>query len=145
MSNTSPEAALYQLLTSATDVTTLRSGRMYPGITPKNAAAPYQVYFRVDRIHDHHMKGHSGFAHARVQVDNYSDNKIEVDDLAEKTRVYLEVQSGTVTVGSNTIAVNRIRMEEDDATTEPAGDGSDRTWHRVRQEYVVEHAVAIPA
>ena len=122
MSNTSPEAAISKLLDSATDVIALRSTRMYTGIAPAGATHPFQVYTRVTRIHEHHMKGHSGLAHARVQIDSYSDNKIEVDDLAEKTRVYLEVQSGSTTVGSNSITISRIRMEEDDATTEPAGD-----------------------
>jgi len=144
MSNTSPEAAIRKLLESAGDVTALRASRMYPGIAPNNTAHPFQVYSRVTREHYHHMTGHSGFAQARVQVDSYSDNKIEVDDLAEKTRVYLEPLSGSTTIGSNSITINRIRMEEDDATSEPSGDGSDLTLHRIRQEYIVEHAVSIP-
>ncbi len=98
MSNTSPEAALNKLLTTATDVIALRSTRMFPGIAPKKTTHPFQTYVRFVRNHHHHMTGHSGLAQARVQIDSWSDNKNEVDDLAEKTRVYLEVQKSFETL-----------------------------------------------
>ncbi len=144
MSNTSPEAALSKLLEGATDVTDLRGNRISPGQAPLNEPLPFQVYNRIIRTQHHGINLHSGLASARVQIDNYSDDKIEVDDLAEKTRVFLEVQSGVVTVGANTITINHIKLDEDDATSQPLDDGSDTILQRIRQEFIVEHNVTIP-
>lgn len=143
MSNASPETAIRTLLQSATDVTALRDSRCFPAVAPQKVDFPFQVYNRISRTHDHHMTGHSGHASARVQLDTYSTNKLEVDDLAEKSRVFLEVQSGSVSVGGQSITINRIRMEEDDATGDMPADGSAVAVHRIRQEYIVEHSVTV--
>lgn len=143
MSKVSPEAAIAQKLKTEATLTAIRKGRIYNGVAPLKATYPLQIYNRPTRRHVRHMGGHSGIAIADIQIDTYSNSKVQSDELAHLTMVYLEgLDEFTETVNGNTITILEITILDDDAPSEFEGDGSDRSLDRNRQNYQVVHKVA---
>jgi hypothetical protein len=91
--------AIYGRLSGVAGVTALvGSGtncRIYPGLAPLEAAAPYVVYMQMACTPEVTHDGYSGLADVTVQVTCVDDNADDAADLAEQIRIALHCQSGT--------------------------------------------------
>lgn len=87
-------SAIRNILTSNTDITDVVSIRIYPVILPQNAVLPaITIQLLQSEVHDT-LGGMAGLFEAEIQVDVYSLNKQEVQDIAENVRLSLQAYSG---------------------------------------------------
>lgn len=121
------ETAMCELLDASSDVVELRDNRIYPDLTEQNPETPYQVYFRIDNQHEHHLRGSSGLCHVRVQLNSYAKSKLEARRLTEASRIALDGFTGTVTVpvdGGIPVKIQSCRLDRDNDEFVPPSDGS---------------------
>lgn len=136
-----PEAALGQILDTTPAVTGIRGDNLWSGPVPQGTPFPYQVVLRVDRSYFEHLEGVAPVANARIQLDTYSDDAEEAERLAEISRdTLLAFGPGNVSMGSESLYVKYIHIQDDQATDEQHADGDDISdVRRVRQDYAVGH------
>lgn len=90
------ERAIYNILKADVGVSALVSSRVYPNITPQDAALPYLVIVRADTEHVESTSGSSGLARASIEVISFSDSYKEVKALAEAVRKALQGYTGAI-------------------------------------------------
>ena len=115
---------VYYLLANNTAVATLVSTRIYPESAPQESSIPYITYEVTDVEHYHHMVNSSGMKAATVMVDCYAATYIAARTLAEKVRLALQGKTGSITVGSNSVVIQMITLEDDsDVLIQNSGGG----------------------
>jgi hypothetical protein len=83
-------STIYTVLTGDGDVSALVGTRIYPeGKVPQNPTAPYVEYSRIAGTPTHTLTDFGNTENVQVQIDCYSDDYSEVEDLAQKVRAAL--------------------------------------------------------
>ena len=86
--------------------------RCYPVTIPQSPTYPLILYTKITGMRDHHLRGPSGHAHPRFQVEAWSKTYTEAKTLADAIREALDGYAGTV---SGTIIRScLIESERDD-------------------------------
>jgi len=86
-------AIRYILINDSTvkDITT----RCYPVTIPQSPQYPLILYTKITGMRDHHLRGPSGHAHPRLQIESWSKSYSEAKTLAAAIRKALDGYSGT--------------------------------------------------
>ena len=102
-------AIRYILINDSTvkDITT----RCYPVTIPQSPQYPLILYTKITGMRDHHLRGPSGHAHPRFQVEAWSKTYTEAKTLADAIREALDGYSGTAS--STKIGSCLIDSEQD--------------------------------
>ena len=121
-------AIRYILINDSTvkDITT----RCYPVTIPQSPQYPLILYTKITGMRDHHLRGPSGHAHPRFQVEAWSKTYTEAKTLADAIRGALDGYSGLVE--ETFIGSCLIESERDDYQKEIE-------VHRVIQDYFIWH------
>jgi len=86
--------ALFDKVTSDSDVTALIGTRMYPNVIPQDATLPALAYQQISRPGSMAHDGAPGYAWPRYQITAQAQTYDEVDDLTNKVRIALDGSSG---------------------------------------------------
>jgi len=96
------------------------NARIHPLVAPQGTTSPYIVYNQISNPHMHQLSGSSGFAKARIQLNAWSDEYDEAQDIAEVIRDNIDglhgVYMGTVDVQSVLLMDNNDEIEYDPET-----------------------------
>jgi len=87
--------AIYNILSTETDITDLCSDRIYPNKAPDGAVLPYVVFHQIDGIPNKNKERQIKILTYRVQVDVYAETFDEAMTLADKINDTLSFKSGT--------------------------------------------------
>lgn len=134
--------AVHTYLQSKSAVTTLCSTRGFPNNPKKGVARPYYVYALISSTHDKYLRGVSGIAFSRIQIDCYADRALDAYALHEQIRLAMMAQ-GPLTMG--TVVVDDVTQEGDTRTSESPPDAGDAWLYRYSTDYMLAHDEAIPA
>lgn len=93
------EAGLYQFLNSHESITDIVGDRIWRHRLPQDydwSIGPAISFWKVSETHDHDLDGGSGVARARIQIDTWSNDPDDPEDVAEEIRLLLQGFSGTM-------------------------------------------------
>lgn len=141
----SPKYALANRAENDATVASYISGRIYEQQAPQSCARPYIIYGRVSQEHDRHLGGPSGMSKAEIQFDICDTNNEQAETIAERVRVLLDDYAGTVTIGDESVVIERVHIEDDDDDYIPADDGTDGGVFVRSLVFSVWHREAVPA
>lgn len=128
------EAGIFRRLVQDPEIGGLVADHVFPGMAPQHASLPYIVIAdRVSTIRRWDMRGTSGLATARVQVDVYAASRSEAKALAFHVRESLDGFAGSLGDG----LVQMVQAIDQAETVEPPGDASERPTFRVRFDFLV--------
>ena len=88
------EAAIRSILVNDTTVKDITT-RCYPVTIPQSPTYPLILYTKITGMRDHHLRGPSGHAHPRLQIESWSKSYSEAKTLAAAIRKALDGYSGT--------------------------------------------------
>jgi len=124
----SVEAAVYDILSSASGVTSLvggaRSPRIYPLAIPQGKSMPAVVFQQVSSIDEVTCDGHSEPRDDRFQVSCWADDPDGARALAEAVRAAMAAASGSH--GSVTVRFCSFDGERDQIETPPENETLER-------------------
>jgi len=109
------ESALRSILINDATVKAITT-RAYPVTIPQSPVYPLILYTKITGMRDHHLRGPSGHAHPRLQVESWSKTYSEAKYLAVAIREALDGYSGTasgVVIGSILIDSERDAYESE--------------------------------
>ncbi len=110
------------------------ANRIYPTISPKNAAFPYLVYFKVSDPSLHAMKNDLTIARPRVQVSTWSTSYSEAKAIALQIRIALQDFSGS------TGGITFKRIFFDNEYDLPEVDlKAKKIYHHIAQDFIAWH------
>ena len=69
--------------------------RVYPVTIPQSPQYPLILYTKITGMRDHHLRGPSGHAHPRFQIEAWAKTYTEAKTLADAIREALDGYSGT--------------------------------------------------
>ena len=88
------ESAIRSILI-ADDTVKAITTRVYPVALPQSPTYPLILYTKITGMRDHHLRGPSGHAHPRLQIESWSKSYSEAKTLAAAIRKALDGYSGT--------------------------------------------------
>ena len=127
------------LLINDTDVSALVDTRVYSEYAPQSVAFPYIVMQRVTAQHENYFLGSGGLVQPQLQLDLYTKTKADKDDLMEKVRAVIDGFRGNVTIGSETLYLQRCQLVRDLTDLVQPQDGSDRQIWRGSLDFELAH------
>ena len=104
--------------------------RCYPGTLPQSPIYPLVLYWHVSGVIDNHLRGDSGMAHPRFQIESWASTYAAAKALSLAVREALNNYSGTVgtvRIGSCLIVGSTYQYE------------SEIEIHRFMQDYSIWH------
>jgi len=104
------EAAIRSILINDATVKAITT-RCYPVTLPQSPTYPLILYTKITGMRDHHLRGPSGHAHPRLQIESWSKSYSEAKTLAAAIRKALDGYSGTAS--STKIGSCLIESERD--------------------------------
>jgi hypothetical protein len=143
-----PEQALYKLLTGSTALVAIVGTRIGPAtgepVFDAGQGITHITYRRVDTIDHVHMTAASGLQFTRIQVDCFSKSYSTTKSMIELLRSATLGYSGTVTVGSDTVNVQEIQLENAfDAYVQPKS-GQGIGLYKASIDVILFHNASIP-
>lgn len=120
--------AIYNILSTETDITDLCSDRIYPNKAPDGAVLPYVVFHQIDGIPNKNKERQIKILTYRVQVDVYAETFDEAMTLADKINDTLSFKSGTFAG----IEIDIITFDNENDAFE-----ADTLVERVSQDFLV--------
>ncbi len=140
----SADVAIYNRLITSTACFALLSNRIEPSRSSEQTALPRAVYTRLVADHQDHMGGASGLVFVRLQLDVFAATLDSLEQCCEAIRNRLDGFRGNVTVGADTIWLQKVHLEDErDQPVDPT-DGSDRGLFRRLLDYRISAAESIP-
>jgi len=126
----SVKGAIYSRLSNFTALTNLVGLRIYPGIAPQNTTLPYVTFQQISNESISAMSADTGLERPRFQLDSWSDDQLEVENVAVQVRAALQRYEGTL--DSTTIQVIFLQNDVDlyDHETE---------LHHVATDFEINH------
>jgi hypothetical protein len=104
------------------------SARIYPGIPPPTASAPFISFRRISYIRVDHLGGVTTLARPTFQVDCWGSNNETMVSLSEAVRTLFDGFRGNM--GTENIAVRRMnRVGSNDDPEDPSDGGDFEIWH----------------
>lgn len=139
------EAAIYELLTGDTVVTSIVSNRVYPLVAPQRVGAfqSHVVYQRISHLMNRPLNGPNGFTVDHWQFDCFSTEYDTAVTLAEAVRIALSDHVGTRDAGGH--AIQRIRLLDGGETWEFETEGSEKIIVDARRDFSIVYGQAIAA
>lgn len=124
------KAAIYSRLSNYTNLTDLVGLRIYPGIAPQNTATPYVTIQKISDEPVPAMSADTGLERPRFQIDSWSDQPLEAENVDVQVRAALQRYSGTL--AGTTIQVSFLENSVDlyDQETE---------LHHVATDFEINH------
>lgn len=110
------ETALYSLLSGTSGITDLVQKRIYPGIAPQTASAPFVVFRMVSDPPIHVMGGDATLYKPRFSVYIHADGYDEVKTIRDVVQTAMRDTSGTY----DTIVIQHIYYEDQNDAYDPA-------------------------
>lgn len=141
------ETAIVQLLMNDTGVSGIVSSRVWLNSAPQQKDAdilPYIVGHVVDKQHAHHLRGASGIAWTRLQLNLFASSYREAKELADAARIALDGFRGAVSVGTNTVEIKHLMMDMEQDNFNPPIDGSQKGRHQVIQDWKIANEESVP-
>lgn len=113
---------------------------------PEGTAYPYIVAHRIDTPRDRHLRGVSGLARPRFQLNIFSRNYDEARTIAANLRLTLDARRQfAMGADGSTVDVRSIALDDEEHTTLPPIDGSGKGVRQIRQDYLIWHTESVPA
>ncbi len=119
--------ALRYVLVNDSAVSAITS-RCYPASLPQNPTYPLILYYHISGTTDNHLRGSSGMARVRYQIESWAKTYAAAQTLAAAVRVALNNYSGTV----NTVRIGSCLIESERDIYEETV-----SCNRVIQDFVV--------
>lgn len=142
------EAAVYELLTGDTAITSIVSDRVYPLFAPQrklptSPATPrtWVTYQTISEVRDMPLNGPTGLVVARIQIDSFAYSYDVARSLADAIRLCLEGFNGSA-AGHR---IQRIWLDNRIDGYEFETDGSENPIVRVMSDFRFAFAEAIAA
>ena len=89
------EEAIRDILVADSAVKAITT-RCYPGTIPQAPTYPFALYMKVTGARDHHLRGASGLATPRFQIEAWAETYAAAKALANAIKNALDDYSGTV-------------------------------------------------
>lgn len=128
------EAFVFKILADA-EITGKIGNRLYGSVGPQDGEFPFGVYSRLVSSYDHTMGGSSDLLTCRIQCDWYARTYEEVKRLAELARMAVDGYKGTVTIGADSLIVQRFHLVQDTDTFIQPEKGSEEGIFGVSQQF----------
>lgn len=109
--------------------------RVYPGIPPPDATAPFISFRRISYSRVNEMTGPTTLAHPIFQVDCWGSNNEDTVSLSEAVRELLDGFRGSF--GDDALDVRRINLVGQDDDPEDPTDGGANDIHRNRMDFEI--------
>lgn len=139
------EEALRYHIVNATAVAFDVGDRCYPNEAPQKAKMPYVVYQRIDTVRERHLRGSSGLAHPRFQLDIYSRNYDEARRIANNLRLTLDARrSFDMGPSGQTVNIRSIELVDEAHDALPPADGTEKGIRHVRMDFIIWHVESVP-
>ena len=137
------EAAIYELLTSDTVVTSIVSNRVYPLVAPQRAGAfqTHVVYQRISHVMNRPLNGPNGFTVDRWQFDCFATDYDVAVTLADSVRLVLDGFRGDA--GGH--GIQRIMVLDGGETWEFETEGSEKIIVDARRDFSIVYGQALAA
>ncbi len=135
------EQALVSLLNSSTSVTDEVGDRIRPDYRPESDDVPALCYEVLSDTRDHHLKGTSGTARARVRLAIIGEDRADCSATREAVKNLLDGYRGTV----GSLFFIRIKHDDQADSSEDRGDDSDEFYHVQSLEFVIRYGIALPS
>ncbi len=123
------ESAIRSILITDDTVKTITT-RCYPVTIPQSPTYPLILYTKITGMRDHALRGASGHAHPRFQIEAWAETYTETKTLANAIRNALDDYSGTVL---GTVIGSCLIDSEQDVYE------SEIEIYRVLQDYFIWH------
>lgn len=105
---------------------------------PRNALMPYIGYRRISGGPEHHLTGPatSGMYMGSTEFYIFAETMDSAENIAEALRSVLDAKARqTVTIGSDSVIIDRLMHETEDVEAFYPADGSDSMVYVITQEY----------
>ena len=123
------ESALHYILVNDTTVKAITT-RCYPVTIPQSPTYPLILYTKISGDRDHALRGASGHAHPRFQIEAWAETYTGAKTLADAIRNALDDYSGTA---AGTV-IHSCLIESERDTYE-----SEIEIYRIMQDYMIWH------
>lgn len=145
MATLAPESALRSLLLARHNAQGDLTASIYPaGDVPETATLPYGTYVRISTTRDPVLNAASGIVAARVQIDWYTTGLTYLRTMATAARLALDGYRGTVTIGSDTLTVLSVRLEDEDDSALTPESGQEKRILGHRQDWMIWYRESVP-
>lgn len=135
----SPEEAIRARILEGPGNATALLKRIYPQIAPQGAVLPYVVYTRISGAPVHHIRGPTGLARARIQVDTFAATYSQALAISNANRKALDGWRGPIVVGALTLHVSHLFLDNEASSLEGPLSGSEDPIHRFMQDFVIAY------
>ena len=134
-----PEEALRVTALADGTVSGLISTQFYPAQASASADEPFVLYTRVSSNYEDFLDGVDADAagSCNVQLDIFGSGYDNARTVADALRAALNGYSGTVTSGSDSLAVNRIRLVNENDEFDNPENGRGAGTFRIAQDYEI--------
>ncbi len=140
----SAEVAIRNRIITSTACAALLGDRIEPSRSSEQTTLPRVVYTRIVSDHQNHMGGASGLVFLRLQLDIFAATFDSLEQCFEAIRNRLDGFKGNVTVGSDTLWLQQVHLEDDhDQSVDPT-DGSDQGIFRRLLDFRISADESIP-
>lgn len=133
--------ALYKYLSGYAPLVALVGTRCYPGIAPSKAAFPYVTVQRIAVDSIYHHGGPSATADTMMQIDCWSTDAMQAQQVAQTIRNSLDGASALW----DGLAIDGVFVANELDDAEPAEDGSERLYYRTILTLDCWHERTVPA
>lgn len=130
-----PEEAFVFKILADEEITGKIANRLYGSVGPQDGELPFGVYSRLVSTYDHHMTGSSDLLSLRIQCDWYARTYEEVKRLAELARMAVDGFTGTVTIGDDSMIIQKFHLIQDTDTFIQPEKGSEEGIFGVSQQF----------
>ncbi len=127
--------AVFEKLSSVTEITNVVSTRIFPGVLRQNVTLPAMTYRVISDVPDNHIAGAGDLANARIQIDCYAATDAAVKSLKELVRVALD----GVTTGYGSIEIFESNLEGGNDFQENPIEGSDVWRYGYTQDFLISY------
>lgn len=139
------DALAYHVANDAT-LTPSLGNRFYPNQAPQKAQMPYGIYQRIDTIRESHLRGYTGLAHPRFQIDWYGRDYDQLRTIADLARLTLQARRNfDMGPSGQTVNVRNIDFVDESHDALPPVDGTEKGIRHIRQDIIVWHTESVPA
>lgn len=141
--------AMYVHLAADAGVSALVGTRIGFGNADEDDALPYITMQEISGIPETHLTADTGRQRTRMQINSYGRDKDAASEVAIAVREAIHTLKGTLGDGGVTVDCRFCQMagQRDEVIDPPSGDraASDQGIFGIQQDYIIVHAVSIPA
>ena len=137
---TSIKEAIFSHLTHDDAVVAFVGDRVYPaGTAPKEPRYPLLTYQKISGVRPKHLKGSSGVAHSRLQINCVAESGLVVSNLADAVRMSMDDFRGRMGQGESMATVLGTNLDNDNDLPVPPTDQSETSKFGVQMDFIFTH------